>query len=232
MGDSMLITTQSDQASAALSENDRFRWDVLHSGEGGGRPVVYDDGHFRIVPSVGPLHRDHLLICALRSRTGIHQMSDSELERLQRVVDATQRVFRRLHGRKFIMFENGTGAHGEGGCSIREFHIHVVPTPRAFQHLGTFERGFHAVENLVNARKHARLLGDYQMVWCPEQKPAIRSRRRFPSQYLRRRFAELNGVAEWDWRKVGTAVDWQAYSDAYAALRAAFVRDKLSNVTH
>ena len=230
----MLITEQLPQrGNVARSDDEKFRADVLGSGlSQPTRPVILDDKFFRIVPTLGPLHGHHLLVCARRDRSGIHQMNAPELSRLQSILASVERVYSNIHGKKFVMFENGTHSAGQGGCSIRHFHLHVVPTKRAFNERGSSERGFQVVETLSAAKRMATLLGDYQLMKIPNGKFLIRSRGKMPSQYLRRRVAELNGIAEWDWRKIGNTNDWSQYSMEYTSIRAALMRDASANASH
>lgn len=231
----MLITplsTQNDRP-AHRSDDEGFRADILGSGAVPcARPIIFNDTSFRIVPTLGPLHRHHMLICARRQRSGIHQMPIHEINRLQSILDCTERVYSKMYGTRFVMFENGTRGAGQSGCSIRHFHFHVIPTKRSFDLRGSSERGFHAVEDLSAARRRALLLGDYQLLKTPGDKFFIRARGGLPSQYLRRRVAELNGISEWDWRKLRHATEWSDHSAAYSSLRAALVRDICTNGSH
>lgn len=230
----MLITeTLSRNDIADGSDDEGFRIDVLGSGlSQPTRPIILDDTFFRIVPTLGPLHAHHLLVCSRRDRSGVHQMHAAELLRLQSILASVERVYSRIHGKNFVMFENGTRGTGLSGCSIRHFHFHVVPTARTFNERPNSGGGFHIVESLPAAQRRATLLGDYQLMKIPDGPFLIRSRGELPSQYLRRRVAELNGITEWDWRKFKKTVDWSQHSAAYASLRSALVRDVSANASH
>ncbi|MEA2841589.1 MAG: adenylyltransferase [Methylobacteriaceae bacterium] len=182
---------------------------ALHAGPGM-RPVLYVDDLFFIVPSLGPLHPHHLLICSRQHRTGLHQMTDSELLGLGIICESLGRVFSRIHSQTFLMFENGTSESGKGGCSISHYHMHVVPMARHFESARD-PVAFRAlpVQSLTEARTMALKYGDYIYLKRPGRTGTIASRAGLPSQYMRKIVAELNDVGEWDWRKSPAPSDWR-----------------------
>lgn len=196
--------SNSDQGNDFLS-------DVLAStrGDARGRPILLDDEHFVVVPTLGPLHPSHLLICARKVRTGLHQMTDLELSRLHDIICAIELAFSRLCFGSFVMFENGTATNGRSGCSIVQYHLHVVPTTRPFDlEMAASLASFEIVEDLARARDTARALGDYLFVKLPRSRPVMCSRRCLPSQHMRRVVGRSNGVEVWDWRVSEPVGDW------------------------
>ena len=87
------------------------------------------------------------------------------------------------------------------------------------------------VDDFRAAARKAREYGDYQLLKLPGRSPQMRSRKELPSQYLRRRVAEFNGVAEWDWRKVGRK-DWSEGAAQYYQLSSFLHRDFAAYAAH
>jgi len=229
-GDSVLQTTPSHSA-----QNADFLADILAStrGETSGRPILLDDEHFVVVPSLGALHTYHLLICARKVRTGFYQMADVELSRLHEIIHAMERAFSRLHVGCLVMFENGTAPNGRSGCSIVQHHLHVVPTAEPFElEMAACSSSFELANDLKGARESALALGDYLFIKLPERRPVICSRQFLPSQHMRRIVGQLNGIEAWDWRISDPVGDWIKQRDELRVVSDAIRREIPPNASY
>jgi len=204
------------------SGDETFRSEIF--GPGRNRPVVDAGGSFIVAPSRGPLHEHHTLVCSRRSRTGIFDMSDPELRELGHIVAVLERVFERRHGKRFVAFENGTSGNGHSGCSIRQYHLHIVPLLAVADLASAAGGAFLAVDGLQAARSVAHELGDYLLLKAPGSPYLMRRRGDEPSQHMRRVVAGLNGVDRWDWRHARDGEDepvrWLAFEELAVELRA------------
>lgn len=169
--------------------------------------VLFHTNMFTIVPSVGPLHDHHLLICSNRHARGLHELYLSEVAELKLLFQSLEKVFCQLHGTNFVAFENGTGPDDAPGCSIVHYHMHVVPVARSVSMNDIRER-FLSFSQLDEAARHACVLKSYLFVKSPKYPFQMAERAGLPSQHMRRAIASINGCPEWDWRRTGMPFDW------------------------
>ncbi len=204
------------------SGDEMFRSEIF--GPGRNRPVVDAGGSFIIAPSRGPLHEHHILVCSRRSRTGMFDMDDAELCELVRIVAVLERVLGSRYGERFVAFENGTSGNGHSGCSIRQYHLHLVPIFAVADVALAAGGEFVAVGGLQAARELARELGDYLLLKTPGSPYLMRRRGDEPSQHMRRVVAGLNGIDRWDWRNARDSEDeparWLAFEKLAVELKA------------
>lgn len=202
-------------------------------GDSSGRPILLNDEHFVVVPTLGASHPHHLLVCAHEIRTGLYHMTDVELLRLDEIVMAIERALSRLHPGPFVMFENGTAEGGRSGCSVVQHHLHVVPIEYRFDlQMAAHPSNFVIANDLKMLRKTALSLGDYLLIKQPNRPYAICSRGGLPSQYMRKIVGRLNEVEKWDWRAFGKPSDWLEQEKALRPLAGAISHELSLNASN
>ncbi len=173
--------------------------------------ILFKTTHLAVVPSLGPLHRDHVLICTLQHRTNLPALSLREFAEFRIVLQQVQTLFGNLYGDQYVIFENGSLPGSEGGCSITHFHTHVIPLARPFdQKLLPNDRQYVPCADVDKVREQARITGNYLMVKLPNNAFLLASRSDLPSQFMRKVVASLNNRPEWDWRVTDLNPDWSA----------------------
>jgi diadenosine tetraphosphate (Ap4A) HIT family hydrolase len=169
--------------------------------------VLFETRNLVVIPSLGPVHPEHLLICTREHRTALYELTDQEFSEVGNILGMFERNFsaRRLN---FIAFENGTKRGTAGGCSIIHYHLHVVPLSSQFDE--TTFRNFESMScgDFVLARSAAESFGSYIMIKLQNRPFLVMRREGLPSQFMRRLVATSNGRRDWDWRLSNQQPDW------------------------
>ncbi len=171
--------------------------------------ILFDTPRFVVVPTLGPLHADHLLVCTRSHLTGLHEFSDDDLREYGGLLRSLLSSMRG-DAAQAICFENGTQKGSAGGCSITHFHAHIVPTLRQ---IGLDEivpiSSWIRAETLEECARIARLMGSYFFVANDDGTFSLAPRAGLPSQHIRRIVAAVNGVSQWDWRTLDRPREWR-----------------------
>ena len=190
-----------------------YKCELCRELSNGGRPVgksdrvIFHSKRFAIVPSLGPLHPHHVLLCSRRHVTGLHQMTPAELHELEAIFRAAESAFYHINGNNFVSFENGGDRGATPACSVLHYHMHMVPTSRPFEtrNIGKSFSCFGGIRDAANA---ASVLRNYLLVKSPRHPFEVSDRDGLPSQYMRKLVAECNGCIEWDWRRFQRPTSW------------------------
>jgi diadenosine tetraphosphate (Ap4A) HIT family hydrolase len=163
--------------------------------------ILAETDTFVVVPTRGPLHIHHLLLCTRRHATGLHNLTSGEIAECVSVLERLDGLYGDLGAANLLLFENGTARGSDGGCSVTHFHMHLVPlnSPLDLGEVGAVEH-WHEAESLAAAAQIAKDLGNYLLVQRPGEVFRLASRVQFASQHMRRVVARKNGVELWDWR--------------------------------
>jgi len=168
---------------------------------GGESRVLAQTDAFVVVPTRGPLHVHHLLLCTRRHASGLHGMTPEEIAECNGLLERLEGRFDDLGAANLLLFENGTAPGSAGGCSVTHFHMHLVPLKNPLQlgEVGPVEH-WYETESLAEAAEIAKVLRDYLLVRLPGEVFRLAPRAPLPSQHMRRVVARKNGVDSWDWR--------------------------------
>ena len=167
------------------------------------RPLLAESRHAVAMPSIGALTRGHLLVCPKLHLRSLAVADPEQGADLNRLANAVEEQLGRECGEPVHMFEHGSSTAGERvACSIEHAHLHLVPAA-------------------VDVRASLRRLADWQSVseYSPDlhrqtggaeyllyaaptgERWVATTDLGFPSQLIRRVFAEALGLGEeWDWR--------------------------------
>lgn len=174
--------------------------DVLSQPAGVGRYVVREWPGFVLFPSIGALTVGHVILCP---RLHVRSMSDLPNALEQSLSDVTRAV-RELVSSNFGLpvhaFEHGNATAGQRVvCTVDHAHLHFIPADVSIERYLSRYQWTAAPLSLRDATKGR----EYLFYESPSGERLVTTGdgTLFPSQYLRRAFAEALGVGDsWNWR--------------------------------
>lgn len=162
---------------------------------------------FVVMPTIGQLTSDHVLIVSRKHFTAARQLNEPQLAELDMLMGSLDAYYQRLpHEVASIAFEHGTPSSGQsGGCGISHLHVHMLPVPK---HIDVFrsvaaEFEFRQIESLRDVADSVSEEQAYLFYRSQFGEKLVAPARGLPSQYLRREIARALGLANWNWRSCG-----------------------------
>lgn len=163
--------------------------------------VVFEDKLSVLLPSLGQMTPGMWLVLPKRHVNRCSDLYSDEIASLLRLA----RKAESLSNDPSLFFEHGA-IPGEGvNCGIYHAHLHVVPVHRSVRVSDLVPQGI-SHSSFEDALVHLELSPNYILARDTTGNISSRSigpgsRNQFPSQYFRRRLAELLGTdTPWDWR--------------------------------
>ena len=168
-----------------------------------------------IVEDLAPLVAGHLLIVTRAHYRAIGGLSAAEIRDVEAYVSAL-RAEHEKRGQSVAAFEHGSRGSGEAGSCIDHAHVHIVPSARQITTTDIVASPFLNGAGLSDWRSMRRLsdlapLYRYMSyLWIQDSSGAfsvtvMNDGRSVPCQALRRWYAEVMGLAEWDWHLLITS---------------------------
>ena len=155
--------------------------------------IVYKTERTVIVPTIGSIVPNYLLLIPLRHT---YSLRDLQIEEIDDIYSCILMLEQRFNGGTF--FEHGSiGPKSAAGTSINHVHLHYLPINIDIKAL-TPEITYTEFEDLRNINA---IQGAYVFIRVKSRNywAGVKS---LPSQYYRRIIARLFGVPNmWDWRK-------------------------------
>lgn len=148
-----------------------------------------------LLPAQGMIAPGHLLVATWNHLLGMSSLSPSALTDVCSWVARTQAALEETFGR-YLLFEHGSSAEGTSAACIDHAHIHMLPLAD--------EMGRDLVSDLpwTQLQEYSLLADyagvDYAYLGLDNHHYALPSPS-FPSQWIRRRAAEVLGRDDWDW---------------------------------
>lgn len=167
------------------------------------RRIVLEDQRFAVLPSLGALQPDHLLICPRVHVRSVAALAAPDLAALQQMVGRVDALLRRP-GCELLLFEHGMAATGHRvPCTVDHAHLHAVPVPAGLADGLLPALPWQAVAGGLQDVPQAVAGAEYLMRWRlgrPLQ-VALAPPEGHPSQAMRRALAEhLQPAPVWNWR--------------------------------
>jgi len=165
--------------------------------------TIWSDGAVFTMPCIGQLSADHFLVMPVEHRSTWRQCGH-EIGRLDEAIRQTAALLG-ISAPELLVFEHGAREPRDGGCGIYHAHLHVVPLNARVDPdwiLGLTESriatGLRTALEAIPTNGSYALCGHWggEFRWAALTSP-------LPSQYLRRRVAQVFGQKIWDWRAAG-----------------------------
>lgn len=180
--------------------------------------IIQEWNDFVLFPSIGALTAGHVLLCPkvhVRSMAALPGELDVSL---RIATEAVQALLRGVFGLPVHSFEHGNGARGSRVvCTVDHAHLHFIPADVSIEkHLSRYQW-------IESKGSLAAITQGHEYLFYEEPSAArwvtSGDGSPFPSQYLRRAFAEELGIADrWNWHDVPAA---DITRDTLRVLRAA-----------
>jgi diadenosine tetraphosphate (Ap4A) HIT family hydrolase len=179
--------------------------------------IVWRDAEFALMPSLGPIVQDHMLIIPAYHTLSFANLSGPSLEGAENLI-AKVGLFFSQQQRGITIFEHGavilTGTDYErrvkramcGACTDHA-HVHIVPDVSAKVVISKVEElhihtSIAALDRLCDLRQTVNAELPYILIGGSDKKSwSVLSMEHVPSQFVRRLLASLVGLLEWDWRE-------------------------------
>jgi ATP adenylyltransferase len=165
--------------------------------------VAAESSQFVVIPSLGPLAAGHVILCP-RS----HARGFARLPLGARVEFALQKrriksILEREYGAPVHGFEHGASDDGQIPCSVEHAHFHLVPGAVDVRQRIFADYSWEQFDGLIQTLSNE--VGGQEYLWYEppsgESYVAV-DPDGFPSQYLRRVFADALGRSDrWNWRE-------------------------------
>jgi diadenosine tetraphosphate (Ap4A) HIT family hydrolase len=157
---------------------------------------------FGVLPSVGAIAAGHVLLVPKRHVRRWLALSAEEIRQSDQLKQLLETRLRRRFGKDIHWFEHGSSASGaKTACSIEHAHLHALPFDGSV--LSRLQQDYFW-QPVVGWQQVQQRVGDREYLWyqAPDGSQGVCTEPEgFPSQYLRRVFAEQAGSTQWDWRR-------------------------------
>jgi ATP adenylyltransferase len=162
------------------------------------RQIVLESRHFAVVPSLGALAPGHVLLIPKAHLIRLASVPADLADEYARFQQEAVRQLETTFGLPVHRFEHGADtAATRVPCTIQHAHLHLLPAEADIRaHL---DADWHRLDPSRLGR--AAGSGEYLYYQVPAGAAWLARGEPFPSQYLRKVFAEALGVPEWNWRR-------------------------------
>ncbi|MEW6412785.1 MAG: HIT family protein [Candidatus Zixiibacteriota bacterium] len=174
--------------------------------------VICETESFVALPTIGQLFKSSLLVLP---KQHVETISSLEARDLKHLISLIDRLAGKVSTLGFpIVFEHGAKCGTGHGCGIYHAHVHIVPVPSQVDCGRLLGRHCQDTTDLIDAWLQLRNADNYLVARDTHGSTGLIDLRDskdsdFPSQYMRRRLAELYGVQKsWDWRSYQTIEPW------------------------
>lgn len=169
--------------------------------------LIYSGSYFNIIPSMGPLHSGHVLLCPMAHHRSMQTFCIDELKQYYKLFSLICDFYNQ-ESLKFCFFENGTPYGANGGCSIVHSHTHFIPTLDVSAYRSVLANASNKPLTFTDLVSEIRNINyNYVLLGSKSDEFFLIDRTGLPSQQMRRLSADYIGMKAWDWRSN------QCYSD-------------------
>ena len=181
--------------------------DLLHSlsnEQSYQRRVLVETENFVVMPSLGPLGDGHVLLCPKVHFKSTHSVPVSYSGEYADVIVVAELMLKERYGSHVHHFEHGMAPDGRTVCTVDHAHLHLVAADAGIKDEITKAGNWSRIEKDPLYHEECPPWDEYLYYKSPdgERIMASNSGDSFPSQYIRRVFAEQSGDAEsWNWRE-------------------------------
>lgn len=168
--------------------------------------ILLESQSFKVIPTIGQLFDNSLLIVPVRHVETLSDLTNNELNELMALY---RKVKVALSAKGFVVaFEHGAHAETGGGCGIYHAHLHVVPLPKEVNLLGFFKHKYRTsteldvvLRTLKGSREYLVAVNQNDQVGFLDLTDLSGA---YASQYFRRALnEEFHLDAPWDWKAYG-----------------------------
>lgn len=163
--------------------------------------ILASTKNFHVLPSIGPLHRSHVMIVPKVHCNSFGQLPFAlNLEKLE-LVNCIRAYFSSLFDHQLIFFESGAGRliNHSGGC-IFHAHIHAVVENSAFHERLLREVKLIPTDSFTTSDMNLEL--GYIWYMDANKSEYLCNNPMLPSQFLRYTYAQSTEVETlWNWRR-------------------------------
>lgn len=91
--------------------------------------VIYENENFLVMPMVGPLVKEYLLLVPKNHYLSFSHMETSLLKEAEILIGKIRKIFFDTYGKQSVVYEHGAMSHKlKGGCCSDHAHMHIVGT--------------------------------------------------------------------------------------------------------
>jgi inosine/xanthosine triphosphate pyrophosphatase family protein/diadenosine tetraphosphate (Ap4A) HIT family hydrolase len=163
--------------------------------------ILYEDEHFIVMPPLGEFLEGGLLLLTREHILSLAHLPPAQFARLERLLEAIQRVLVKHWGVAPLIFEHGPAPDsGKGVCCVDHAHLNIFPAPvRVHPHLA--ERMHFSLGSISELAKLRRAEFGYLFVQENDGTRRAYDGRNVPTQLVRRIITNELGLPErWHWR--------------------------------
>ena len=168
------------------------------------RPILRENRGAAVMPSVGALVPGHVLVCP---KTHVRSLATAPswcVDELDALVEQTIRVVAQQTGDPIHAFEHGSARFGSRiACSVEHAHLHVVPARVSVSDRLHELAEWRPIDCSHDSLVRAVGAREYLLYRDPAgaRLVSIAPAEGFPSQLMRRVFADALGISRWNWRE-------------------------------
>jgi diadenosine tetraphosphate (Ap4A) HIT family hydrolase len=164
--------------------------------------IIFRTTNFAVIPTIGQIVEGYVLILPFKHYTAIGALPDELYAELEALMDFTKKAIISTYGVKPIFFEHGVPYEGgeSGGCGVYHMHLHVVPLNYEVNFQASIPLPFKRIASLYQLQDIISEGRSYLLYIDQEGNKFLNDSDHIPSQYMRRKLAEVLGSKDWDWR--------------------------------
>lgn len=183
--------------------------------------IVYEDEHFIVMPPLGEFMVGGLLLLTREHILSLAHLPPAQVARLERLLEAIQRVLVKHWGVAPLVFEHGPAPDsGKGVCCVDHAHLNIFPAPvRVHPHLA--DRMHFSLGSISELARLRRAEFGYLFIQENDGTRRAYDGRNVPTQLVRRIITHELGLPErWHWRDyVGQAELLDTYKTLQGQIR-------------
>ena len=163
--------------------------------------ILYEDEHFIVMPPLGEFMEGGLLLLTREHILSLAHLPPAQFARLERLLEAIQRVLVKHWGVAPLIFEHGPAPDsGKGVCCVDHAHLNIFPVPvRVHPHLA--ERIHFSLSSISELARLRRAEFGYLFIQENDGTRRAYDGRNVPTQLVRRIITnELGLPGRWHWR--------------------------------
>jgi len=168
--------------------------------------ILFQNEHFFLTPSLGPLVEGHLLACSKEHLTAMGYLDKDWGRKLRSIRQKVESVFQDIYNSKVLLFEHGEvkvyrECKSSGSC-VDHMHLHFLPLELSLREdLAEDGMNIQEIDGLAKLCDFVNKNKSYLFVQDKSGKYVATFDYNIPSQYLRQLVAEKIELQEWDWKK-------------------------------
>jgi diadenosine tetraphosphate (Ap4A) HIT family hydrolase len=164
--------------------------------------IIFQTSNFAVIPTIGQIVEGHILILPFKHYTSIGGLPCSEISELENLLNFVKGTILSSYGAQPVFFEHGTACESKesGGCGIYHMHLHTVPLPNGVDLQSSIGVPLREIASLFELQAIISEGKSYLLYIDQANNKFVSENQRLPSQYMRKKLAEVLGSKYWDWR--------------------------------